>query len=63
MIKLEEQAEERALQPSGIKNPICPFCSKEIKKIYMREVKSYLGKRCVYYCSDWLKVLGFSHRK
>lgn len=63
MIKLEEQAEETALQPSDIKNPICPFCSKEIKKIYMREIKSYLGRRYLYYCSECFKVLGLSHRK
>jgi len=63
MIELEDQAEERAARPSDIKNPICPHCSKDIKKIYMREIKSYLGKRYLYYCADCLKVLGLSHRK
>jgi len=63
MIKLEEQVEERAVRVSDVKNPICPHCSTEIKKIYMREIKSYLGRRYLYYCSDCLKVLGLSHRK
>lgn len=34
-----------------------------IKTIYMREIKSYLGRRYLYYCSECLKVLGISHRK
>jgi hypothetical protein len=29
----------------------------------MREIKSVLGKRYLYYCSACLKVLGISHRK
>jgi len=41
MIKLEEQAEEMAVRASDGKNPICPYCSMEIKKIYMREIKSF----------------------
>ena len=63
MIKLEEQAEDTAARESDVKNPICPHCSIEIKKIYMREIKSYLGRRYLYYCSNCLKVLGLSHRK
>jgi len=62
MIQLEEQAEERIIG-AEVKNPICPFCSVEIKKIYMRSIKSYLGRRYLYYCSKCLKVLGISHRK
>ena len=63
MIEIEEQAEESAFHPTDVKNPICPFCSKEIKKIYMREIRTFLGRRFLYYCSDCLKVLGISHRK
>jgi len=63
MIRLEEQADEMTARPSDVKNPICPYCSTEIKKIYMREIKSFLGRRYLYYCSDCLKVLGLSHRK
>ena len=62
MIQLEEQAEERVIGVEA-KNPICPFCSAEINKIYMRSIKSYLGRRYLYYCSNCLKVLGISHRK
>ncbi len=44
-------------------NPVCPHCSKEIKKIWFRAVESLLGKRYVYFCSECKKVLGISHRK
>jgi len=54
MIEFEEQNE---------KNPICPFCSAEIKKLYIREIKSLWGRRYLYFCSNCLKVLGLSHRK
>ncbi len=54
MIQMEEQYE---------KDPVCPFCSADIKKIYMRETKSFLGRRFIYFCSNCLKVLGLSHRK
>lgn len=63
MIQLEEQAEERVVGAAEVKNPICPFCPAEIKKIFMRSIKSYLGRRYLYYCSHCLKVLGISHRK
>jgi len=63
MIKLVEQAEEMAGRPSDIKNPLCPFCESEIQTIYMREIKSYLGRRYLYYCANCLKILGISHRK
>jgi uncharacterized protein with PIN domain len=54
MIQIEEQYE---------KAPICPFCSAEIKKLYVREIRSFLGRRYLYYCSNCQKVLGLSHRK
>lgn len=63
MIKLEEQAEEAAGRREDVKDPLCPHCSKKIEKIYMREIKSYLGRRYLYYCAECLKVLGISHRK
>ena len=43
--------------------PICPHCETEIAKIYMSEIKSVLGRRYIYYCSECRKVLGISHRK
>ena len=54
MIEIEEQHE---------KHPICPFCSTQIAKLYMRQIRSLLGKRYIYSCSHCLKVLGLSHRK
>lgn len=54
MIAIEEQFD---------KKPICPFCTTEIKKLYAREIRSFLGRRFLYYCSNCLKVLGLSHRK
>lgn len=54
MIAIEEQFD---------KNLIRPFCSVEIKKLYTREIRSFLGRRYIYYCSNCLKVLGLSHRK
>jgi uncharacterized protein with PIN domain len=63
MIRLVDQSEEKAVNPSELKNPICPHCSQEIRTIFMREIKSVLGKRYLYYCSACLKVLGVSHRK
>jgi YHS domain-containing protein len=54
MIAIEEQFD---------KNPICPFCSTEIKTLYTREMRSFLGRRYLYFCSNCLKVLGLSHRK
>jgi len=54
MIQIEEQYEQ---------DPKCPFCSTDIRKLYTREVRSFLGRRYLYFCSNCLKVLGFSHRK
>ncbi|MGD9347963.1 MAG: hypothetical protein PVH84_19020 [Candidatus Aminicenantes bacterium] len=52
-----------AIEDNFEKNPFCPFCSTEIKKLYTREIRSFLGRRYLYYCSNCLKVLGLSHRK
>jgi hypothetical protein len=54
MIETEEQFE---------KDPICPFCSAPVNKLYVRLIRSFFGKRYLYYCSNCLKVLGLSHRK
>lgn len=43
--------------------PICPFCNTEIHKLYTREIRSFLGRRYLYYCAQCRKVLGLSHRK
>lgn len=54
MIEVKEQYE---------KNPLCPFCSAQVDTLYVREVRSFLGKRYLYFCTNCLKVLGLSHRK
>jgi len=63
MIELEDVPDELSYQRGDPKNPKCPHCSEEISKIYMREIKSVLGRRYLYYCSLCMKVLGISHRK
>jgi hypothetical protein len=52
-----------AVEDNFKKNPICPFCDTEINKLYTREMRSFLGRRYLYFCSNCLKVLGLSHRK
>jgi uncharacterized protein with PIN domain len=49
MITIEEQFE---------KHPVCPFCSTQIDKLFTSEIRSFLGRRYIYYCSKCLKVLG-----
>ena len=43
--------------------PVCPHCSAGLRVVWMRELKSVLGKRFIYFCSHCRKVLGISHRK
>ena len=43
--------------------PICPHCSKALQRILSNEVKTFLGKRYIYFCPECRKVLGISHRK
>ena len=43
--------------------PVCPYCSSELRTVWMRELKSVLGRRYIYFCSNCRKVLGVSHRK
>ena len=63
MIKLVDKSEERIPRPEERRNPVCPHCSRDIETIYMQEIRSVLGKRYLYYCSQCQKVLGISHRK
>ena len=44
-------------------NPICPHCSKPISELCFQELRSSLGRRYIYFCSDCKKVMGVSHRK
>ncbi len=43
--------------------PLCPHCSEPLDEMWYRELKGFLGKRYVYFCSRCRKVLGVSHRK
>ncbi len=51
------------LETNNNAEPLCPHCSSELRTVWMRELKSVLGKRYVYFCSQCRKVLGISHRK
>jgi uncharacterized protein with PIN domain len=44
-------------------SPICPHCEKEIETLWYNQVKTFLGKRFIYFCSSCRKTLGVSHRK
>ena len=54
MLKLEERVDVF---------PICPHCSKELMTVWMRQIRSMLGRRYVYFCPNYRKVLGVTHRK
>ena len=43
--------------------PVCPHCTEPVSEIWYRDVKGFLGRRYVYFCSRCRKVLGVSHRK
>jgi hypothetical protein len=43
--------------------PICPHCTAQIEQLWVRVLKSLLGRRYVYFCTNCRKVLGVSHRK
>ena len=43
--------------------PLCPHCAEPLGEVWFREVRGFLGKRYVYFCSKCHKVLGVSHRK
>jgi hypothetical protein len=43
--------------------PLCPHCSEPLQAVWFQQLKSFLGKRYVYFCPTCHKVLGVSHRK
>lgn len=43
--------------------PVCPHCSEDLNKVWVREIRSWLGRRFIYFCSNCRKTLGVSHRK
>lgn len=46
-----------------VESPICPYCEKELTKIYSKKISSNFGVRFIYFCTYCKKVLGISHRK
>ena len=44
-------------------DPLCPHCDAPLRELWFRELRSSLGRRYVYFCSQCRKVLGVSHRK
>ena len=63
MIEIVEQQHDGQVQGFEPQHPLCPFCSIPVKKIFMQQIRAFLGKRYIYYCAECLKVLGISHRK
>jgi hypothetical protein len=43
--------------------PICPYCKKEIERLWFRKLPKDMGKRCLYFCPNCRSCLGISHRK
>jgi len=43
--------------------PVCGHCKKEIDTIFFRKLRTILGQRYVYFCSNCRAVMGVSHRK
>jgi wobble nucleotide-excising tRNase len=43
--------------------PICPFCEKEITKVYAKRMETFFGVKFLYFCSLCKKILGVTHRK
>lgn len=43
--------------------PICPHCSNPLEEVWFRELRGFMGRRYIYFCSHCRKILGISHRK
>ena len=54
MIELEERNDAM---------PICPHCSEDLNRLWVREIRAWLGRRFIYFCPSCRKTLGVSHRK
>jgi hypothetical protein len=44
-------------------SPLCPYCSEPIESVWMRVLRSTLGKMYIYFCPACHKTLGVSNRK
>ena len=54
MIVLQEQANT---------TPLCPHCEAPQTTIDYQSLKTFWGRRYVYFCARCRKILGISHRK
>ena len=43
--------------------PVCAHCSEDLKIVWVREIRAWLGKRFIYFSPNCRKTLGVSHRK
>lgn len=51
------------LQQRDDVQPKCPHCQEKLKTLFFRELRGFLGRRYLYFCSACSAVLGVSHRK
>lgn len=54
MINLEERKDIR---------PQCPHCKRDLETLAFQQIRSFLGKRYLYFCPGCRAALGVSHRK
>jgi len=62
IINLEEIIMIRLVEKNEV-TPICPHCNAALTSIAFRELRTFLGRRYIYFCPNCHKVLGVSHRK
>jgi hypothetical protein len=43
--------------------PICPHCQQRLSEVFFQRLRSFLGRRYLYFCPGCHKALGVSHRK
>jgi hypothetical protein len=43
--------------------PVCPHCKTELNVLWFRQIRGFLGRRYLYFCSHCRSCLGVSHRK
>lgn len=43
--------------------PLCPHCTEPVRELWFQELRGFLGRRYVYFCSNCRNVIGISHRK
>ena len=44
-------------------DPLCPHCTQTLKNVLYREIRTFWGRRYLYFCSACHKALGVTHRK